>query len=157
MHKNMKINMIAAMASNRIVGKDNKLPRHYSADLQYFKKLTTGQVIVMGHNTFLSIGKPLPNRRNIVLSSKSIEGVEWYKNIEDMIKQLTSENIYQVFIIGGASIYRQFLPTADYIYLTEIKKAYEWDTSFPEFENEFTEVSREVTDEMDFVVYKRNI
>jgi len=79
---------------------------------------------VMGYNTFLSIGKPLPNRRNIVLSKVPVEGVETYTSIEDMMRQLESEHIDQIFIIGGASIYHQFLPMANYIYLTEIKKAY---------------------------------
>ena len=109
----------------------------------------------MGYNTFLSIGRELPNRRNIILSKEPVEGLETYDSIENMIKQLNTEHIDQIFIIGWASIYRQFLPMADVIYLTEIKKAYEWDTSFPEFENEFTEVEREQTDEMDFVVYKK--
>ena len=109
----------------------------------------------MGYNTYLSIGRPLPNRRNIILSKTPVEGLETYTSIEDMRNQLESENIDQIFIIGWASIYRQFLPIADVIYLTEIKKAYEGDTSFPEFESEFIEVSREQTEEMDFVVYKR--
>ena len=148
--------MIAAMASNRIVGKENKLPRHYSADLQHFKTVTSGQIVIMGYNTFLSIGKALPNRRNIILAQEPIEDMERYESIEAMMKQLTAEDIDQIFIIGWACIYRQFLPMADFIYLTEIKKAYEGDTSFPEFEDEFTEVSREETDEMDFVVYERN-
>ena len=147
--------MIAAMASNRIVGNKNQLPRHYSADLQHFKKITSGHIVVMGYNTFLSIGRELPNRRNIILSKEPVEGLETYDSIENMIKQLNTEHIDQIFIIGWASIYRQFLPMADVIYLTEIKKAYEWDTSFPEFENEFTEIEREKTDEMDFVVYKK--
>ncbi len=147
--------MIAAMASNRVVGKNNKLPWHYSQDLQHFKKITTGHIVVMGYNTFLSIGKPLPNRRNIVLSKKAVEWLETYTSIENMIKQLESENIQEIFIIGWASIYRQFLPIADSMYLTEIKKEYEWDTTFPEFESEFIEIEREETDEMDFVVYKR--
>ncbi|MCX6823611.1 MAG: dihydrofolate reductase [candidate division SR1 bacterium] len=151
----MLINMIAAMASNRIVGNKNQLPRHYSADLQHFKKVTSGHIVVMGYNTFLSIGRELPNRRNIILSKEPVEGLETYDSIENMMKQLNTEHIDQIFIIGGASIYRQFLPMADVIYLTEIKKAYEGDTSFPEFENEFSEVEREQTDEMDFVVYKR--
>lgn len=151
----MLINMIAAMASNRIVGKNNQLPRHYSADLQHFKTITSGHVVVMGYNTFLSIGRQLPNRRNIILSQSPIEGLETYQSIDAMKQQLESENIDQIFIIGWASIYRQFLPMADIIYLTQIKKAYEWDTSFPEFEHEFIEVEREVTDEMDFVIYKR--
>jgi len=109
----------------------------------------------MGYNTFLSIGRELPNRRNIILSKQPVEGLEIYDSIENMMKQLNTEHIDQIFIIGWASIYRQFLPMADVIYLTEIKKAYEWDTSFPEFENEFTEIEREKTDEMDFVVYKK--
>ena len=96
----MFINMIAAMASNRIVGKDNKLPRHYSADLQHFKKVTSGHIVVMGYNTFLSIGRALPNRRNIILSQQPVEGVETYDSIEAMMKQLEPENIDQIFIIG---------------------------------------------------------
>jgi len=112
----------------------------------------------MGYNTFLSIGRPLPNRRNIVLSKAPVEGLETYTSIEDMTRQLESENIDQIFIIGWASIYRQFLPIADVIYLTEIKKAYEGDTSFPEFEQDFVETERisDESGEMDFVVYKRN-
>lgn len=96
----MLINMIAAMASNRIVGNNNQLPRHYSQDLQHFKKITSGHVVVMGYNTFLSIGKPLPNRRNIILSRTPVEGVETYASIEDMKKHLESEDIDQIFIIG---------------------------------------------------------
>lgn len=96
----MQINMIAAMASNRIVGNNNQLPRHYSQDLQHFKKITSGHIVVMGYNTFLSIGKPLPNRRNIVLSKEPIEGIETFTSIEDMKKHLELEYIDQIFIIG---------------------------------------------------------
>lgn len=92
--------MIAAMASNRIVGKENKLPRHYSADLQHFKTVTSGQIVIMGYNTFLSIGRALPNRRNIILAQEPVEGMEWYESIEAMMKQLTAEDIDQIFIIG---------------------------------------------------------
>ncbi|MEI6672200.1 MAG: dihydrofolate reductase [bacterium] len=96
----MIINMIAAMASNRIVGKNNQLPRHYSADLQHFKTITSGHVVVMGYNTFLSIGRALPNRRNIILSQSPIEGLETYQSIDAMKQQLESEHIDQIFIIG---------------------------------------------------------
>lgn len=149
--------MIAAMASNRIVGNNNQLPWHYSQDLQHFKKVTSWHIVVMGYNTFLSIGKALPNRRNIVLSKSPIEEIETYASIEDMMKQLESEQVDQIFIIWWASIYRQFLSLTHFIYLTEIKKAYDGDTSFPEFENEFVEIER-ISDEsweMDFVIYKR--
>jgi len=92
--------MIAAMASNRIVGNKNQLPRHYSQDLQHFKKVTTGHIVVMGYNTFLSIGRALPNRRNIILSQVPVERMERYDSIDAMMKQLESENIDQIFIIG---------------------------------------------------------
>lgn len=111
----------------------------------------------MGYNTFLSIGKPLPNRRNIVLSRTPVEWIETYASIETMKEVLISEKIDQIFIIGWASIYAQFLPVADSIYLTEIKKEYVGDTSFPAFEDDFVEVERtpDESGEMDFVVYKR--
>jgi len=111
----------------------------------------------MGYNTFLSIGKPLPNRRNIVLSKQPVEWLETYSSIEIMKEKLESEKIEQIFIIGWASIYRQFLSIADIIYLTEIKKTYEGDTSFPEFESDFIEIERtpDESGEMDFVIYKR--
>lgn len=96
----MIVNMIAAMASNRIVGNNNQLPRHYSQDLQHFKQVTSGHIVVMGYNTYLSIGRPLPNRRNIILSKTPVEGLETYTSIEDMRNQLESENIDQIFIIG---------------------------------------------------------
>ncbi|MCK9467097.1 MAG: dihydrofolate reductase [Candidatus Absconditabacterales bacterium] len=143
------------MSKNRTIGKDNKLPWHYPEDLQYFKKTTSGFPIIMGLNTHYSIGRPLPNRRNIVLSTQNIqiEGVEIFRSIPELLETIKNER--EVFIIGGASIYKQFLPLADKIYLTEIKKEYNGDTFFPEFEKEFTEIFREKHDELDFVVYDR--
>ena len=151
----MIINMISWMATNRTIGNKNQLPRHYSEDLKHFKEITSNHVVVMGYNTYLSIGKPLPNRRNVILAFEKVEGLECYLSIDEMLQQLTSEGVKEIFIIGGASIYKQFLPLANYIYLTEIKKDYEGDTFFPVFEDDFDEVSREVHEEMDFVVYKR--
>jgi len=143
------------MSLNRVIGYQNQLPRHYSEDLKHFKAITTGHVIVMGYNTYKSIGKPLPNRRNIVISYELVEGVETYTSIPAMMEQLTKENISEIFIIWWAMMYQQFLPLADRIYLTEIKKAYVGDTYFPIFEDQFTEIGREVHDEMDFVIYER--
>ena len=147
--------MIAAMASNRIVGKNNQLPRHYSEDLRYFKSVTLNHTIVMGYNTFLSIGKPLPQRRNIVLSKTPIEWVETYTSIEEMLQTLSTQGEDEIFVIGWVSMYTQFLPRTDKIYLTEIKQPYEGDVSFPLFENEFEEIQRIAGEEMDFVVYQR--
>ncbi len=110
----------------------------------------------MGYNTFLSIGKPLPNRRNIILTSKTVEGVETYSSIDAMIDKLTAEDVSEIRVIWWASIYNQFLPQADKIYLTLIKQAYIGDTYFPVFEDEFSEVGREEHEEFDFVNYERN-
>lgn len=109
----------------------------------------------MGYNTFVSIGKPLPNRRNIVLSNEPIQWVETYGSIEEMMQQLEQEHVDQLFIIWGASVYQQFLPMADRIYLTHIKQAYEGDVYFPVFEEDFIEIEKEVGEEMDFIVYQR--
>lgn len=151
----MKINIISGMAKNRVIGKNNALPWHYSEDLQHFKKITTGHIIVMGYNTYLSIWRPLPNRRNIVLSKTPVEGVETYDSIPALMEQLEKEGVSEFFVIGWAFVYQQFIDKADVLYLTEIKKEYEGDTFFPPFEERFEEVSREVWEELDFVVYKK--
>lgn len=143
------------MAKNRVIGKNNALPRHYSEDLQHFKKTTTGHIIVMGYNTYLSLGRPLPNRRNIVLSKEPIEGVEYYTSIPALMEQLEKEGVSEFFVIWWAFVYQQFIDKADILYLTEIKKEYDWDTFFPAFEDKFVEVSREIWEELDFVVYKK--
>ena len=91
--------MIAAMSTNRVIGNNNQLPWHYSEDLKHFKEITTGKTIVMGYNTYKSIGKPLPNRRNIIISYAPVEGVETYASIPAMIDQLTSEGASEIFII----------------------------------------------------------
>jgi len=88
------------MAANRVIGNNNSLPRNYPEDLKRFKALTSGHVIAMGRKTYESIGRPLPNRRNIVLTSTPIEGVECYSSIEDMIKTLESEHTEELWIIG---------------------------------------------------------
>lgn len=151
----MHINMIAAMSSNRVIGQDNQLPRHYSEDMKHFKEITTGKVIVMWYNTYASIGRPLPNRRNIILTSKVIEGLESFDSISSMLEKLNDEGVTEVYIIWWASVYQQFLPIADRIYLTEIKKAYIGDTYFPIFEDEFTQAGREEYEDLDFVVYEK--
>ncbi|HKL43736.1 MAG TPA: dihydrofolate reductase [Candidatus Absconditabacterales bacterium] len=152
----MTISLIAGMAKNRTIGKNNKLPWNYPEDLQYFKKTTNGHPIVMGLKTYNSIGRPLPNRRNLVLTRQNIQidGVEIFHSITELQEKLKSIND-EIFVIGGANIYSQFLPLANKIYLTEIKKEYEGDTFFPKFEEDFIEISREKHEELDFVIYQR--
>ena len=156
----MIISLIAWMATNRTIWKDNQLPWDYPEDLKYFQKTTKDHTIVMWLNTYYSIGRPLPKRRNIVLSKQdiTIAGVEIFTSIDDMLSTLKSEQwseSNEIFIIWWANIYKQFVSLADKIYLTQIKKDYEWDTFFPEFEENFTEISREKYDKLDFVVYNR--
>jgi len=147
------------MAKNRVIGKDNALPRNYPDDLKRFKELTSGHAIAMGRKTYESIGRPLPNRRNIVLTSKAIDGVECYSSIDEMLKTLEAEHVEDLRIIGGANIYSQFIALADYIHMTEIKMEHEGDTHFPAFEASFeiAEKLEHESGEMDFVKYARKV
>lgn len=128
------INIIAAVGKNLELGKDNKLVWHIPGDLKYFKNLTEGHTVVMGRRTFESIGKALPNRKNIVIShgdifDKDIIVIHDFKEILDLNEE--------VFIIGGKSVYELFIPYADNLYLTEIDAEYEYaDTYFPFFEKD---------------------
>ena len=122
------INIIVAASLNNVIGKNNKLLWRQSADLKRFKELTTCKTVVMGRKTFDSIGKPLPNRRNIVITRQSIEipGCEMVNSLEDAIK-LDNE----IFIIGGGEIYQKSIILADKIFFTLIKTEVEGDTYFP--------------------------
>lgn len=154
----MIVCMIAAMSSNRVIGKDNGLPWHYSEDLKRFKSLTMWSPILMGRSTYESIGKPLPWRRNIVISrTKHFDEVELYNDPELALGILDNEldEHDKVFVIGWASLYSYFLKSAQRLYLTEIKKIYEWDTFFPEFKDHFEEVEREEREALDFVLYRK--
>lgn len=126
------ISIIVAVAENGTIGIDNNLPWHISGDLKRFKAITTGHSIIMGRKTYLSFPKrPLPDRKNIVLTNGDyqFDGAYTAKNINQALELCDSE---EVFIIGGASIYKQFLPMADKIYLTKVLKEYNGDTFFPE-------------------------
>lgn len=124
------INIIAAIGKNNELGKDNKLIFNIPEDLKYFKEMTTGKTVVMGRKTYESIGKALPNRKNIVLTRKSIE-------LEDAFVCNDYEDILSldedVFIIGGESIYKIFLPYTNSLYLTEIDEKADADSYFPDF------------------------
>ena len=130
----MIISMIAAMAANRVIGKDNKMPWHLPADLKHFKKVTLGKPVVMGRKTFESIGRPLPGRRNIVISRQTqlhTSGAEWVNSVEQALALLNDQP--EVMIIGGAEIYRQCLPLAKRLYLTKIELTTDGDAFFPDY------------------------
>jgi dihydrofolate reductase len=141
-----KISIIAAVADNYAIGKSNNLPWRLPADLKHFRKLTTGHAVVMGKRTYESLPNgPLPNRKNIVLTSIMSEGVneKYYEadSLEDAL--YLCENIKEVFIMGGATVYRQCIDKVDTMYITWVHGNFSADTYFPEFNfEEWNEVSR---------------
>ncbi|HEX7365571.1 MAG TPA: dihydrofolate reductase [Pelobium sp.] len=127
------LSIIVATDLENGIGKDNELLWHLPNDLKFFKKVTSGHTIIMGRKTFDSIGKPLPNRRNIVVSRRpdlQIEGAEVFSNLGNAINACKNETEY--FVIGGGEIYRQALPFASQIYLTKVNFSFNADTFFPE-------------------------
>lgn len=149
----MIISIISAVANNGVIGNKNKLPWYLPADFKWFKDKTLNKIIIMGLNTFKSIGeKPLPNRKHIILhhdiNYKVPENCFLATSIDETLsiaKKLTAETkIDEIMICGGASVYKQFLPMADRMYLTYIHRDFEGDAFFPNFDkNEWREVSRE--------------
>ncbi|EPE5850490.1 type 3 dihydrofolate reductase [Vibrio vulnificus] len=161
----MIISMIAAMAKQRIIGKDNQMPWHLPADFAWFKRCTMGKPVVMGRKTYDSIGRPLPGRLNIVISrdeSLVIEGVTMASSIAHAL--VLAGDVDEVMIIGGGSIYAECLPKADKLYLTFIDATIDGDTQFPDWGEQWYESYREhySADEkngyaMDFVILEREI
>jgi len=147
----MKISLIVAMAKNRAIGLNNRMPWHLSADLKRFKQITMGHPIIMGRLTFEAIGRPLPGRTNIIVSRNPAykqEGCVVADSIETAITcgcRLADE----IFIIGGATLYAASLPLADRLYLTQINRDFAGDTFFPPFDtNGWIETAREdITDD----------
>ena len=139
------ISLIVAMASNRVIGKDNEMPWHLPADLAHFKAKTLGKPIVMGRKTYESIGRPLPGRLNIVMSRNKaykLEGCEVVSSLEEALKLV--HDTEEIMIIGGGYLYEQALPLADRLYLTFIDLEVKGDTLFPDYEKlTLTELSRE--------------
>lgn len=129
------ISLMVAHDPNHVIGRDNQLPWHIPEDLAYFKKHTVGKGIVMGRNTYESIGRPLPKRRNIVVSRNQelkIEGTDVVHTLEDAVK-LAEEVHEEVMVIGGEQIFKSILPIADRLYITLIHTEFDGDTYFPEY------------------------
>jgi len=141
----MRLSLIAALAQNRVIGHHNRLPWHLSADLQHFKRLTMGKPIIMGRRTFESIGKPLPCRRNIILTRDRDLQAPGCTVVDSLGAALRAAGDQaEAMIIGGANLYRQCLPRAQRLYLTEVKAEPPGDTRFPEFDRaEWIERERE--------------
>jgi len=128
-----KISIAVAVGENFAIGKNNQLLWHMPADLKFFKQTTTGHTVIMGRKTFDSVGRPLPNRRNIVITRDTqlkINGVEVVNSLPEAL-EITKEEEKPVFIVGGAEIYKQALPLTHTLYLTTIHHQFEADTFFP--------------------------
>ncbi len=158
--------MIAAVAQNHVIGRKNDLPWHLPDDFAFFKRKTSHHPIIMGRKSLESLGKPLPNRTNIVITrNKGLQaaGVTIVHTLDEAIAAARSINQEEIFVIGGAEVYTMALPVATTLYLTEIHRDYEGDAYFPEVDKrEWNEVSRvpHAADErhevgFDFVTYER--
>jgi dihydrofolate reductase len=155
------IALIAAVAKNGIIGSKNKLPWYIPEDLKRFKDLTNGKTVLMGSRTYESIvgylGKPLPNRTNIVLAGDANitfpEGVFVYKSIPEA---LAAHKDKDIFVIGGGMVYKQMIDLADTLYITHVDKEVEGDVSFPAIDPErWNKVSDEPHEGFSFAVYKK--
>jgi dihydrofolate reductase len=164
------LSMIVATADNNVIGKDNDMPWHLPADLAYFKKITLGKPIIMGRKTFESIGRPLPGRRNIVISRDekyTAVGIDTVTSVEQALALVNGSNgneaVEEIMVIGGGAIYAHCLPKADRLYVTKIDATIAGDTRFPDYDDgNWQEVSNELrkADEknkyqLDFCIYER--
>lgn len=144
MKPKLKLTAIVAMTPERVIGKDGHLPWHLPEDLKLFKRHTTGHPIVMGRKTWDSIGKPLPNRQNIVLTRDAGWSAEGAEVIHTPSSLHTIQLIEpRVFIIGGAQVYSLFMPQLDEILVSHLYKSHPGDTKFPEFTDQFPNVTIE--------------
>ena len=160
------LSMIVAHANNRVIGKNNDMPWHLPADLAYFKKTTLGKPIIMGRKTFQSIGRPLPGRKNIVISrdeSYQVEGVEVVNSVEAALALVVDSE--EVMVIGGGAIYQHCLAAAQRLYITHIDADIDGDTYFPDYDlSVWEKVASDIrpSDEknqyqLDFSVYEKSI
>lgn len=156
--------LIAAMARNGVIGRENTLPWRLKADLAHFKTVTTGHPVLMGRKTWESLGRPLPGRRNVVITRNTAyvaNGAELYPSPASALQSLAGQE--KVFVIGGEEIYRQMLSLADTVLLTEVAAEVEGDAHFPALDpRDFTAVSREAHKadadnefDFEFVEYRR--
>lgn len=143
----MEIVLVVAKSENNVIGVDGDLPWKISADLKHFKAVTMGHPIIMGRKTWDSIGRPLPGRRNIVITRRDdlvIDGVDVVKSIDEALQTCRAENAEKAMIVGGGQIYADIIDRADVIELTEIHAEIDGDTYFPEISaDEWSETARE--------------
>jgi dihydrofolate reductase len=148
---------IVAMTRKRVIGRNNQIPWRLRGEQKWFRQVTMGHSILMGRKTFESIGKPLPGRHNLVVTrTGNFVGVELIRDLQDFDSALYETDGKEIFVIGGAKIYKALLGRCETIYVTIVKEEYEGDAYFPEFESQFviSETMRE-TPEFDIFCYHR--
>jgi dihydrofolate reductase len=161
----MQISAIVAISENGVIGFENRLPWHLPADLRYFKKLTNSHTIIMGRKTYESIGKPLPNRQNIVISRQInyvAEGCHVVSSVEEAIKVAKTLTMEQIFFIGGAEIYKLALPLCTHLYVTYVHTTVNGDaflaidkTIWKELNREYLKADDKNIFDMEFVCYEK--
>jgi dihydrofolate reductase len=153
----MKLIIIAAIARNRVIGKNGKLPWHIPEDLTRFKQLTTGHTVIMGRRTFDSLDRPFPNRLNIVITSNVLNGITSYPSLDFALQALSNKK--EVFVIGGGRLFAEALKLADELRLTLVNRDVDGDTFFPPYEDylrkNFKLVHQEYNTGFSFVDYVR--
>lgn len=141
-----RLSMIAAVAENLAIGKNNELLWDIKDDMRHFRTLTTGHTVIMGENTYRSIGRPLPNRTNIILSDKldfAVPGCTVAHSKEEALEVAKQYEKDEVFVIGGARVYHEFIDLADRLYITRVAGSFEADTFFPAYEEKFPRILSE--------------
>ncbi|MCX7983991.1 MAG: dihydrofolate reductase [Bacteroidetes bacterium] len=153
----MRLVLVAAIAKNNVIGNQGKLPWYLPEDLHNFQQLTLHHTVLMGRRTYESIGHPLPNRRNVVISSRTLPHVETYSSLAEALNAVQHDNI--VFVIGGAMVFEQTLPIVDELYLTHLNFEAEGDTYFPDYreyiEQHFWVHEKKTTPRAEYVHYVR--
>jgi len=145
----MIVSIVVAISENHAIGKNNQLLWHLPKDLKHFKEITSGGTVIMGRKTYDSVGKPLPNRRNIIITRQQIEiaGCEVVNSLQAALDLCRDHK--EVFIVGGAEIYKQAMPLTDRIYLTIVHENFEADTYFPEISKEIWKETERADHEAD--------
>jgi len=152
----MTITVLAAVGANLVIGRDGAMPWHLPADLAHFKAVTMGHTMVMGRKTYDSIGRPLPGRRTIVITHQEAWHAPSVEVAHSLPEALALAGPTDVFVIGGSEVYRQAIPFADEMLLTEIAQSPEGDAFFPSFaQDDWRETAREAHDGFSFVTYER--
>jgi dihydrofolate reductase len=152
----MTLTLVAAMARNRVIGRDGDMPWHHPEDLAHFKRTTLGGTMVMGRKTFEAIGRPLPGRRTVVVTRSADWAHDGVDVAHSLDEALASSAADEIFVVGGGDVYAQALPLADRLVLTEIDDEPDGDTFFPEWpREEWVETSRERSGPLSFVTWER--